>query len=483
MNQKDEVHIGEMLDGRGRFKLWDCGRNDTISKFPHISAFAIWFYFWTHENEDQECWQSNQSIAHGTGMSLATVKRWKRWLIENHWLVATGGTAADKYARPSKGAHQVRVYRADDPTKNSDTTASLPHRAASRPLDHPSTAASPQPQSKSSCSSGAVEGVGVAQHEPTSQQELGLKMSHKVYGSDCVLDSGYKSAYPSRSRSNSQSSSDSGSRRFAAAGGQDGTLTSLRSVPPSAGEPKTNTNTNSPEPTPVRKHRCAPDGTPYPDEFDTCWSNPQRCEWLESHRKPASAAPKKVPTGPSKSERLPVLEDKLEPATPVIEVAPAQSELQSDREPKPEESFCVRCNQAKLYCRCIVLAKSHPPAKADDEDLGVCASCRLTIWRTPAGNRPVKGCRCTEPLQGGYGRDTYWNPFANDFVYRVLKVKSEEQCMLCTPALCTCDSDDAEQCEEECMLCAPALCTCDSDDNEPEEDDCCDSCGECPCTC
>jgi hypothetical protein len=41
----------------------------------------------------------------------------KHWLVAHGWVLVLKGSAADKYAKPTKGAYLVQIIRVDDPTK------------------------------------------------------------------------------------------------------------------------------------------------------------------------------------------------------------------------------------------------------------------------------------------------------------------------------------------------------------------------------
>jgi hypothetical protein len=43
--------------------------------------------------------------------------KWQRYLLANGWLKLTGGCAADKYDKPTRGASKVPIMRVDDPLK------------------------------------------------------------------------------------------------------------------------------------------------------------------------------------------------------------------------------------------------------------------------------------------------------------------------------------------------------------------------------
>jgi hypothetical protein len=70
-----------------------------------------------HESEDNESYLSTRTLAAITNTDRNTVMKWQRYLLANGWLKLTGGSAADKYDNPTRGASKVLTMRVDDPRK------------------------------------------------------------------------------------------------------------------------------------------------------------------------------------------------------------------------------------------------------------------------------------------------------------------------------------------------------------------------------
>lgn len=116
MTDKELTQIEAWLSGQGRYKLFDTQRLSVLRELDG-NEFKVWFYLWTQERGRQESWVKNETIAKETGVSLSTVKRVRKRLIGNQWVIYTGSTAADNYDNPTPGARLVRSVRVDDPTK------------------------------------------------------------------------------------------------------------------------------------------------------------------------------------------------------------------------------------------------------------------------------------------------------------------------------------------------------------------------------
>jgi hypothetical protein len=104
-----------------RIQVLDCNRK-AILGLPS-PAFHLWMCYWMNEDDEQESYMSLDEIESQVDarISRRTIITWTQWLVAKGWLVDTGKTAADKFIQRGKtatrGAHQIRVYRVDDPTK------------------------------------------------------------------------------------------------------------------------------------------------------------------------------------------------------------------------------------------------------------------------------------------------------------------------------------------------------------------------------
>jgi hypothetical protein len=224
---------------KDRLKILDCNRK-AILGLPE-GAFKLWFTYYMNEDEGQESFLTIPEIETQTGMSRPTIIKWTGWLVRHKWLVDTGKTAADKWravGRPvSPNAHQVTVYRVDDPTTKDFLLVE-----------------------------NAYQSKNFTGHE--------LKILTQGSGSASGSGSGSHFAFDSGSGSSSINPP-------AADGGE------VTPAPKAKEESKTETNPAgvlgaSPESesnTKTGKPKAAPDGTPWPSDFDS-WENAQRLEWL-----------------------------------------------------------------------------------------------------------------------------------------------------------------------------------------------------------
>jgi hypothetical protein len=101
--------------GEPIYKVLDCQRKGILG-LPS-GAVHVWLAYWMHESEDNESYISTRALAAITNMDRNTVMKWQRYLLANGWLKLTGGSAADKYDNPTRGASKVLAMRVDDPLK------------------------------------------------------------------------------------------------------------------------------------------------------------------------------------------------------------------------------------------------------------------------------------------------------------------------------------------------------------------------------
>jgi hypothetical protein len=85
------------------FKKYYCDRPETFL-LPPI-AYKIWMYHYKHEGPKRESWPSRAAICKDCNINLDSLKNWRKWLVDNGWLVLLGH-------RDSKsGEFKVPVYR------------------------------------------------------------------------------------------------------------------------------------------------------------------------------------------------------------------------------------------------------------------------------------------------------------------------------------------------------------------------------------
>ena len=99
------------------YKVLDCQRKGILG-LPS-GAVHLWLAYWMHESEDNESYLSTRTLAAIMNVDRNTVMKWQRYLMANGWLQLTGGSAADKYEKPTRGASKVPTLRVDDPLKGS----------------------------------------------------------------------------------------------------------------------------------------------------------------------------------------------------------------------------------------------------------------------------------------------------------------------------------------------------------------------------
>jgi hypothetical protein len=106
--------IDSMLDGTGRYKLFD-PRRKAVLALP-ANAFKLWMTYWAFESDDQEAYPCMETLMEAMQTSEPTILRARKYLIETGWLVKVAGSAAGRYSKPTNGAWNVAIYRVNDPT-------------------------------------------------------------------------------------------------------------------------------------------------------------------------------------------------------------------------------------------------------------------------------------------------------------------------------------------------------------------------------
>lgn len=101
--------------GEPIYKVLDCQRKGILG-LPS-GAVHLWLAYWMHESEDNESYLSTRTLAAIMNVDRNTVMKWQQYLLANGWLKLTGGSAADKYDNPTRGASKVLTMRVDDPLK------------------------------------------------------------------------------------------------------------------------------------------------------------------------------------------------------------------------------------------------------------------------------------------------------------------------------------------------------------------------------
>ena len=237
-----------------KLKILDGARKEILS---HPSgAVHLWFCYYMNENDAQESWLSIKKIMVQTGLSKPTIIKWQRYLLAHRLLRDTGKRAAQKYKRPTQGAHAVRVLSVDDPNSNSAKgKESLPQKNA------------------------------VNLEKSTAKREKGGNFSRS---NNFTQASDYGSGSGSNSKSNSNPSLRDDEVISCPAGQNQN---QNQNQPPALAQPESQF---APAPVTVasllaapqrqRSKKCAPDGTPYPSNFDAnTTANASRIAWLWMH--------------------------------------------------------------------------------------------------------------------------------------------------------------------------------------------------------
>jgi hypothetical protein len=193
------------------------------------AALKLWMCYWMNEDDMQESYLSIDEIEQQMDLTMRrrSIITWTDWLVSHGWLIEVPGkTAADKWIARGKpatrGAHQIKVYRVDDPTS-----------AKVAPVKNPSN-----------------------EENFTSANSAPVQVAHKVSGSG--FGSGSSSDSTTATRSYSETGSSSSSCAFGAA-----------DAPPNE-EAKSEPKSSNRKPKP-------------PAGFDS-WSLDKRLAWSESHK-------------------------------------------------------------------------------------------------------------------------------------------------------------------------------------------------------
>lgn len=290
MNDKQLAQVEEWLKGQKRYKLLDTERKDVLKLKG--SLLQVWLAQYMNENDDQESWLSIATLMEQTGLSEHTVIDARKKLTRDGWSRRHANkTAAQKYEKPTRGAHKVPVYSVDDPSAKS---------------------------------AGAVFASAIS----APANVIPPKIADKVYGSGC--SSGYSSSYNllADTVTSKQAS------LLALPSGEEKPENPKPTTKPIVPVPSTNPVPPPPVP-PVpatrKKVKTAGDGTPWPDDFDT-WTNPARCEWLDAHAVPVPLAP----SNPTPTKGSPA-EPKAEPPLKSLLIAQSRKAAAPPADNEPDE--------------------------------------------------------------------------------------------------------------------------------------------------
>jgi Helix-turn-helix domain len=90
------------------FKKLECERRGYL-RMPG-NALKIWLYYYSREGEERLAWASEEEICKATDLNRDTMRKWRRWLVDNGWLKLMGH-------RDSKtGEFAIAIYRVKEGT-------------------------------------------------------------------------------------------------------------------------------------------------------------------------------------------------------------------------------------------------------------------------------------------------------------------------------------------------------------------------------
>src|SRR5690349_10277682 len=75
------------------FKKFYCDRPD-VFLIP-APAFKLWMFHYTREGKERQSWPSLDTLHEKLKMSRRSILKWRKWLVENHWLEKSGERGDD----------------------------------------------------------------------------------------------------------------------------------------------------------------------------------------------------------------------------------------------------------------------------------------------------------------------------------------------------------------------------------------------------
>jgi hypothetical protein len=311
--------------------------DDFIDHLTELTGneLKVWMYYYLRANDDLLCHPSNETIAAKTELSERTVKTCKAALIQKGWLVYTGDY---KQPRMAGGAYAVPIMEVRLPWLP-DWIAVV--RAASTAYDayqgifgDPMTVV--QKMTHGTVVQNLHSGFGFG-----FDVGLGLDSVVAVAGAVPHLIIGEEEVRPPTSKEES------------------------KSKPEPTPEPKPKAT-----PTPVKgmvmaqapKVRLAPDGTPWPKDFDSWPKNADRLEWLVAHGyNPKGSKQGRVVEAASQETVKPVARDGKPTATATPLLNPPGSVA-------PPNGYCRQCGEPDDFCYCQRPGSIEPTAPLDNWD-------------------------------------------------------------------------------------------------------------------
>jgi hypothetical protein len=255
------------------FKVLDCRRKGLLKLG---TALGVFMAYWMHENGLDEAWPSTETVAKEVGLKERQVKRLRRKLMNQGWMVQEGGYASDRYYTSTPGARQVPVYRVDDPSKNVKNDMGVRESEISN-----------NTEKNNSENVKNVQKAGVSKMTPKDSSSLSGygsgSTSKSPFGSASVIDTplrgGKAGLFSGRTETETADPSlnllpDTQKQKSPPVPDGGGAAASPVPPPPYL---KYKLDKNG-------KVKVAPDGTPYPAYFDCCeGGNAARTAWVYYH--------------------------------------------------------------------------------------------------------------------------------------------------------------------------------------------------------
>lgn len=83
---------------------------EALARLPSAAAH-IWLIHWRYMSIDGEAYPTLDTLEAYTGCDRKTVIKWRNYLLSRGWIKTTGHSAAERYSKPTRGAHKVPVFK------------------------------------------------------------------------------------------------------------------------------------------------------------------------------------------------------------------------------------------------------------------------------------------------------------------------------------------------------------------------------------
>lgn len=95
-----------------KYKLLDCDDRELL-RMPD-GALKLYMFYRMCGDEMEESFYSLRGISAITGQDKNTIMKWRDYLLQHGRLVETDETAADRYKKATRGAHEIPVMRVSE---------------------------------------------------------------------------------------------------------------------------------------------------------------------------------------------------------------------------------------------------------------------------------------------------------------------------------------------------------------------------------